>query len=173
MECKKNIGDYILEWELEDEAKLMNTIKFYVFFKKNGGKIVILRIVVGDLILNQNLNMALSHYGLNLKELKIKIDSLVEQLPKGMILYFNFVLYKNGSYDIFIKGPTLSNSISNILTQEVILESYKLSIDDLILFLNFRIFICSILNSYNLFFFKNLYSEYKQLLGIISSFKTS
>ena len=143
------------------------------FTKKMVEKIVILRIVVGDLMLNQNLNMALSHYGLNLKELKTKIDALVLQLPKGLSIYFNFILYKNGTYDIFIKGPTLSNSISNIVNQELILDFYALTIDDLILFLKFKIFVSSLLNSYHFFFFKNLFFEYKQLLGIITSFKTS
>jgi len=40
--------------------------------QKEIDKVVILRILVGDAVLNQNLNMALSHYGFNLKDLKAK-----------------------------------------------------------------------------------------------------
>jgi hypothetical protein len=143
------------------------------FSKKTVEKIVILRIIVGDSVLNQNLNMALSHYGLNLKELKIKIDNLTSHFPKGLTIYFNFILYKNGTYDIFLKGPTLANSISNIINQDYLFEVYKLKMDDLILFFKFKIFLFKLINSYNIFFFKKLYTEYKQLLGLITSFKTT
>jgi len=62
-----------------------------LFSNKVIDKVVILRIVVGDLVLNQNLNMALSHYGLNLKDLKLKLDSLTSNFPKG--LYFILILF--------------------------------------------------------------------------------
>jgi len=85
------------------------------FTKKVIEKVVTLRMVVGDLIFNQNINMALSPYGLNLKDLKMRLDSLIDNLPKGIYLYFFFILYKNGTYDIFLRGPTLSSIISTSL----------------------------------------------------------
>ncbi len=170
--CMINMGDYVIEDELESQGEIDEYDQMF-FSKKTVEKIVILRIIVGDSVLNQNLNMALSHYGLNLKELKIKIDNLTSHFPKGLTIYFNFILYKNGTYDIFLKGPTLANSISNIINQDYLFEVYKLKMDDLILFFKFKIFLFKLINSYNIFFFKKLYTEYKQLLGLITSFKTT
>ena len=85
----------------------MKKYSYLVYYNNKAvDKIVILRIIVGDLVLNQNLNMALSHYGLNLKELKLKLDALTFNVPKGLYFYFNFLIYKNNTYDILLKGPT-------------------------------------------------------------------
>jgi len=138
-------------------------------------KVIILRIVVGDLILNQNLNMALSHYGLNLKELKTRLDLLTVNLPKGLYLYFNFILYKNSTYDIILKGPTLSTCVLMVLTNvdNDIHEEYNVTFSELVLCYKLKVFLNDLLSItfYSDFFF-GLMKEYKQLLGTISSFNT-
>lgn len=48
--------------------------------------------------------MALSQYGLNLKELKARLDALTEHFPRGLYFNFHFILYKNNTYDIIAKG---------------------------------------------------------------------
>ena len=99
-------------------------------------KVVTLRIIVGDLVLNQNLNMALSHYGLNLKELKVKLDALTFNIPKGLYFYFNFILYKNSTYDIILKGPTLSSCVLSVLTNDSILDEYTVTFKELLYVIN-------------------------------------
>ena len=62
--------------------------------KKLIEKIITLRITIGDTTLSQTLNMTLSHYGINLKELKTKLDSLTDNLPKGLNYIFIFFYIK-------------------------------------------------------------------------------
>ena len=136
-------------------------------------KVVTLRIIVGDLVLNQNLNMALSHYGLNLKELKVKLDALTFNIPKGLYFYFNFILYKNSTYDIILKGPTLSSCVLSVLTNDSILDEYTVTFKELVICYKLKKFFDDCL-VYALSFdsLETLFDEYKQLIGTISSFKT-
>lgn len=60
--------------------------------------------------------MALSHYGFNLKDLKVKLDLLTEDLPKGLYLYFYMIIFTNNTYDILLKSPTLSSCMLSVLS---------------------------------------------------------
>jgi len=146
--------------------------------QKEIDKVVILRILVGDAVLNQNLNMALSHYGFNLKDLKAKLDLLTEDLPKGLYLYFYMIIFTNNTYDILLKSPTLSSCmlsvLSNVNTKNLNKDStedfFFLSLEDIIItFKTYTWLKSKIIDSV---FYYNLLNEFKQLLGIISSFKT-
>lgn len=141
--------------------------------KKIIDKIITLRIITGDTVLSQNLNMTLSHYGINLKELKTKLDSLTENLPKGLNLYFYFFLYKNNTYDILLKGPTFSACITFCLNDKFEdSTNLNITLDDIILFYKLRAFINKKLQTLNSFFFFSKKIYYKQLLGIVNSYKT-
>ena len=136
-------------------------------------KVVVLRIIAGDLVLNQNINMALSHYGLNLKELKSRLDFLTSDLPKGLQIYFNFILYKNSTYDIMLKGPTLAACVSTVLINLEASDECNITLSDIILFYKFKNFLLEKLTLS--FYISNLFIlfiEYKQLVGMLTSFKT-
>lgn len=141
--------------------------------KKIIDKIITLRLTIGDTTLSQNLNMTLSHYGINLKELKSKLDSLTDNLPKGLTLYFYFFLYKNNTYDILLKGPTFSACISFCLNDKnEENQNYIITLDDVIVFYKLKNFISKKLQTLTSFFFFSKKIYYKQLLGIVNSFKT-
>lgn len=65
----------------------------YVFFQKYVDKVVVQRIITGEPTLNQNMNMALSHYGINLKELKVHLDELTENYLKVGVLFTFCYIY--------------------------------------------------------------------------------
>lgn len=141
--------------------------------KKTLDKLITLRITIGDTTLSQNLNMTLSHYGINLKELKSKLDSLTETLPKGLTLYFYFFLYKNNTYDILLKGPTFSACITFCLNDKnKDTSNYLITLDDIIVFYKLKLFFTKKLQTLTSFFFFSKKIYYKQLLGIVNSFKT-
>ena len=132
--------------------------------KKTLDKLITLRITIGDTTLSQNLNMTLSHYGINLKELKSKLDSLTETLPKGLTLYFYFFLYKNNTYDILLKGPTFSACIKFCLNDknEEISDSLFFSINKLLVFMTFDDLIKII--EYSIWKIENKYKLIKTLI---------
>lgn len=136
-------------------------------------KVVVLRIVVGDLVLNQNLNMALSQYGLNLKELKARLDALTEEFPRGLYFNFHFILYKNNTYDIIAKGPTLASCLSSVLGIENSSDERNVNYEQIIIGNKLKELYNDMLKTT---FFKD-YPEwtspdYKGIIGTTDSFKT-